>query len=278
MNKRKRTLALNTITSSVEEITPEQAAHYLTLNVNNRKTHNRSIRSYANDMMEGLWECNGESIIFDRKGKLRDGQNRMMAIVRANVTIVAVIVRGVNERAFDTMNQGRTRTVGTIFDLNPEIHVNGKILASTLKAVFKYYEHNCLKDTLDINFSPRFAEGLRIHYKTVEESVAYATNFKRPIVSQTLIGTLHYIFNGIDEIDAGIFLNAFLSGDCGEHKELLKLRNYFLDIRMNEKTKGMMKNRTFVGGVIIKAWNAWRDDRILRDFEYKKGEEFPTAR
>lgn len=277
MTKRQITLALNSVSANVETITPEDAAKYLGVNIDNRKTKNRAIRSYATDMSNGDWECNGESIIFDKKGRLRNGQNRMKAIIRSGETIVSIVVRGVSEKAFDTMDQGKIRSPGEILGMDKTVKVNPALLASTLKALYKYFEYRSLGDALDIHFSPRFAKTLRMKYKNVDASVEYASQFKRPLITTTLIGSLHYIFTKIDEVQAVVFLNALLSGDCGEHKELLKLRNYFLDIKMNDKTKGMMRNRTFVGGVVIKAWNAWRENRKLRDFEYKKGEEFPRA-
>lgn len=278
MNKRQRTIALNTVSANVETITPEDAVQYLELNLNNRSTKNRAVRSYANDMVNGDWECNGESIIFDCKGKLRNGQNRMKAIVRSGETIVSVVVRGVSLKAFDTMDQGKIRSPGEILSLEKDVHVNPKLLASTLKALYKYNEYRSLGDALDIHFTPRFAKNLRMIYKNVDASVEYSSQFKRPLITATLIATLHYIFSKINSEHSEVFLNGLLTGDCGEHSEILKLRNYFLDIKMNEKTKGMMRNRTLVGGVIIKAWNAWREDRILKSFEYKKGEEFPRAK
>lgn len=278
MNKRQRTLALNTVSATVEEITPALAQEWMKVNINNRRTHHRGILSYIAEMSKGNWECNGESIIFDSKGKLRDGQNRLMAIIKSNTTIVCVVVKGVKPSAFDTMNQGIIRTVAQIFDLNKNIKVNGGKLGAVLKTLHTYYEYNNVSGKMNLRFSPRLAEELRLEYKGCEDSVTFATNFKRPLLSPMMLSSLHYIFASIDKNSAEIFLTALLTGDCGDYKEILKLRNYFLDIKMNEKTKALMGNRTFVGGVIIKAWNAFRKNEKMHDFEYKKGEEFPRAK
>lgn len=277
MNKRQIKLAINTISSNIEIVTPAIAEVMLSKNIFNRKTSPRAIRSYSEAMSSGNWMCNGESIVFDNKGNLVDGQHRLKAVVRSGEDIVFNVIRGVKAKAFDTFNQGIKRSVGQIFELNSEIYVNGTILAATLKAINIYYTQQSLKDCMDVQFTPQLAEELRLSNKGCQESVKYSKNFKRPLVSATLIATLHYVFSKIDKVQAVVFLNAFLTGDCGDHKDILKLRNHFLDIKMNDKTKGMMRNRTFVGGVIIKAWNSFRANKKMHNFEYKKGEQFPKA-
>lgn len=88
------------ITGKIETITPELAREYLKSNLNNprgKKTLKRSTANrYANDMKSGKWETNGETIVFDEDGILKNGQHRLAAIILAGVPVKIFVVRGVS--------------------------------------------------------------------------------------------------------------------------------------------------------------------------------------
>ena len=91
-------------TSVVELITPEMAKEYLTHNEHNpRKANRLQVEAYARDLAAGKWQLNGETIVFDANGDLKNGQHRLMAIVKANTPAYVVVVRGIdpNITAFD---------------------------------------------------------------------------------------------------------------------------------------------------------------------------------
>lgn len=79
----------------VVTVTPQMAKMWLDLhNTDNfRKPTNSSIDQYAEDMRDGRWQLNGESIVFSDDGVLLNGQNRLYACVRsqANVHINVVV-------------------------------------------------------------------------------------------------------------------------------------------------------------------------------------------
>lgn len=73
--------------SRVETITPELAQLYLTKNINNRKTKPHAIANYARDMASGQWQLSPQGISFYENGNLADGQNRLFAVIKANVPV-----------------------------------------------------------------------------------------------------------------------------------------------------------------------------------------------
>lgn len=102
------------ITSSFEIITPEKAAEYLKMNTNNyRRLNKNKVATYAEDIRNGNWKTNGESISFDQDGILKNGQHRLAAIVEANKPIMTLVVRGV-ENDVGIYDSGMTRTVSQI--------------------------------------------------------------------------------------------------------------------------------------------------------------------
>lgn len=97
-----------------EIITPEMAQEYLKFNTENYRSLNKlRVISYSNDMKAGKWQLNGEAIKFDTEGKLIDGQHRLQAIVRANVPVEMLVIRGIQE-GVNLYDIGSTRSMGQI--------------------------------------------------------------------------------------------------------------------------------------------------------------------
>ena len=84
---------------NVELITPEIAKEYLDQhnNMNPRKKINRPVvNSYAMDMKAGKWHLNGEPIVIDANGNIKNGQHRLLAVVAAGVPVYFYVVRGID--------------------------------------------------------------------------------------------------------------------------------------------------------------------------------------
>lgn len=120
---------------TVESINPAKAIEYLKRNVNNPRGKNslnkRIVKSYAEDMASGLWVLNGESIVFDEDGFLKDGQHRLAAIIKSGATIQSCVIRGVG-RDVDIWDIGWKRTVAQMVNAssNNEIDCNPSIASA----------------------------------------------------------------------------------------------------------------------------------------------------
>lgn len=82
----------------MELITKEIAIKYLEHNANNprKKVNHNRVKGYAADMKAGKWSMNGEAIVFDADGNLKDGQHRLMAVVESGVPVLMFVVRGID--------------------------------------------------------------------------------------------------------------------------------------------------------------------------------------
>lgn len=98
------------ILTRIETITPEKAKKYLEHNCINRKPNKSRVSQYATDMRNGKWQLNGETIIFDEDGMLKNGQHRLMAVVEADIPVQFLVVRGV-PRDSSLQDRGRMRSV-----------------------------------------------------------------------------------------------------------------------------------------------------------------------
>ncbi|MBO9492117.1 hypothetical protein J7384_17275 [Endozoicomonas sp. G2_1] len=134
------------LSASVEYVTPEIAKEYIKVNhENNRTVDNRVVESFAWQMLRGLWiSASGETLKFDQKGKFVDGQHRALGVIRA-AEIAAnsngehyfkgvefLVVTGVPEEAFITIDDGHKRTLSDAFKIrnmsvSGQKYINGAI-------------------------------------------------------------------------------------------------------------------------------------------------------
>lgn len=97
--------------ASVEAIGPRRAKELLKLNDNFRKPNQMKIGNMARDMKSGQWEENGNSICLYQNGKgevLKDGQNRLLAIIQSGTTQKFVVVRGIGGSMYIDTGEKRT--------------------------------------------------------------------------------------------------------------------------------------------------------------------------
>ena len=87
--------------TEVMTITPAMAEKWLAgTTFKNRNVSITAVNRYANDIQNGQWMLNGESIIIDDNGNVIDGQHRLRAILKSGASIQSVVVRGIDAATF----------------------------------------------------------------------------------------------------------------------------------------------------------------------------------
>lgn len=87
------------VVGKVMDITPTIAAKWIDENNSNnpRKTVNRNVvQAYATDMRNGNWVMNGEPIVIDANGEIKNGQHRLLAVIEAGVAVKMFVVIGIS--------------------------------------------------------------------------------------------------------------------------------------------------------------------------------------
>ena len=97
-------------------VTPEVAKRYLMQNTKNRKQSTRNVSFLAEQMRKGLFLENGESIVFDKYGRLTDGQHRLFSIIKSGKSFYIPIVRGVDTDSMATYDTGKNRSAADVFN------------------------------------------------------------------------------------------------------------------------------------------------------------------
>lgn len=80
-----------------------------------RRLSSATVKKYTTAMLKEKFDgLNGETIKFDTNNSLIDGQHRLHAIVKADVTIPMLVLRGVHNSAKSTLDCGQKRSKADI--------------------------------------------------------------------------------------------------------------------------------------------------------------------
>ena len=131
--------------AQIMKITPLIAKELLLQNKNNRKIKEKRIDFYVDQMKKGLWKENGEGFIIDCNGCVKNGQHRLLAVIKANFSYKAPVITGVNPDVMDTIDTGSNRSFADVLTLNGFQNVN------TVSAiVFKIHKWGITRNALQI--------------------------------------------------------------------------------------------------------------------------------
>lgn len=125
------------IEAIIMDIDPVIATKLLKGNINNRSYTGRYVKGYVKDMREGNWKENGEGIIIDNKGVVKDGQHRLSAIIEANVTLKMPVIYGVNPDVMDTIDTGKNRSLKDTLEI-AGITINVATISILCSSIFMY--------------------------------------------------------------------------------------------------------------------------------------------
>jgi hypothetical protein len=227
-------------------------------------------------MRHGDWQQNGEAIKFDADGRLRDGQHRLRAILEAGVTLELLVIDGLPTKAQETMDIGVRRTFADLLALRGE--GNRHVLAATLGVIFRLRSKTL--GSLVPGDQPTHHELLRLleQEPVIREYLQRGRAVsERVAISATLAAGLWYELSRIDEEDAARFFEALTKGQgLQEGDPVFALRRYL------ERDRAAKRNRSRyqIAGVVVKAWNYWRQGITVRSLSFRAGganaEAFPA--
>ena len=241
-------------------ITPEVARYLLSHNPDNRTLSPVKIRHYTKSMVTGQWPLNGENIIVASDGCLNDGQNRMSALIAADMNLLCVVTFGVERETRLTVDQGSARTAGAYLQMAG--HNNGNALAAVAKHILTY------EDTGGRNLNGKKVTSGEV-FDRAHNEVAITTAMTRAYsqrkvtfayAAPSLFGLCEYLFRVIDPTDAATYMDQLYKGvGLTEKSPALAVRTRLLAL-------GTDHHNAIPGlkvEAIIRGWNAFRQKRPL---------------
>lgn len=249
-------------------VTPDMARRWLGCNTHNRRVKLGAVRKYAGDMAADRWLITGEAIQFDVNDTLLDGQNRLLAIVKTGVTLMVLVVRGLQPEAQDVMDSGVGRTASDALTLHG--YSNTNIMASAAKWCVLWDEDRLYGDTtlhmVSHSQVMAYAEG----NESLELAVARAKSLTSRIQLQpSILAVMIYLTSRVHAEDSAEFFGRAGDGvGLPAGSPILALLS-----RLRAIKEGKVRvEPTALMSIVIRTWNAYRQhEQMTRVQVYREG-------
>jgi hypothetical protein len=262
-------------------LTPDAAQ--LLLKSHNYK--NRGVKKHQKAFLErqiasGKFVYNGETIVVGDNMQILNGQHRLLACVASGMPIEVLLVFGVPEAAFVTIDQGARRHGGDVLSIQG--HKNCRVLAGTLRQIDNYFKgamgkaHASGPDGLEGRGDNSFTLELLSRYPDVHQSVSKMLGIR--MCAPSVACALHYLFSRVNESQADEFCEVVLNGFAPGHaysdigKAAGMLREWLMRAALgNKRTPAWVQ-----ANIWIKAWNAGRTGSMPKVLIWKDGVDKPV--
>lgn len=245
-------------------ITPDIARALLTLNTGNRKLTPGVVERYAEDMRKGLWVFNGDAIRQSVSGRILDGQHRLHAVIKSGVSITVMLITGLSEDVFATIDNGKPRKFRDI--------IQGEKNVTTLGAVCVFI-HQAKKGYQGNGGTPSNTGKQQIlqEHPEIRGCVEAASKLPR-YLNHPVQAYVYYVASLINKEKAEEWMNGLTTGESlGSQDARLVLRE-----RMGSSGKYLRADRYRALALTIKAWNAFSSGKGVGILTYgHKREAYP---
>lgn len=258
--------------SRVIVITPELAAMILNkLNNKNRRQRPANIKRFSIVMSSDDWMLTGDTIKFSRGKSLLDGQNRLRACVRSGKPFRTHVVFGIDDAAFDRIDNNAVRTNPDTFEIAGIPHA--PIAAPAVRWIMLE------KDRVNGNPPNRgrkidntelyAAYNERIDADRLIEACRAAKTVGRLLPTGSLAGYL-YLFSEKSQTKADRFIS-----DLASHKRAGRTLLDKIE-RLRKQNMGRL-NELQINALIVQAWNAFYKGEKLTaaGLNWDENKEYP---
>lgn len=251
------------LTTAVETVTPVVAAQWLETMKHNRKLSTINVEKLVQQMKNGYWVFDGSPIKFNRKGELVDGQHRLWALIEADFTAEFMVVRGVPDEAFLTMDTGKSRGFSDMLGIKHPGTADLNNIAATTQIALRWELGMRGKLLIAGRSNTISTHQLMLFYEENMERITNASKLARmgkvTGIPGRALDLLGYLVVEIDAEDAAYFFERLHDGvglDAGS--SILSLRS------LGQQYRGAKGQHTDLppataAALAIKAWNFYRD-------------------
>lgn len=260
-------------------ITPEMAECMLKFNDNNRSLRTNHVNQLAEEMKGGRWKPNGESIKMS-EDRLLDGQHRLKACIQAATPFESVVVTGLNESTFDTIDVGKSRTHRDTLSVLGEKNVG--LLAQSLLFI-RGYIHGVSNQVPPTSISrPKVTnielQALLDSNPKIRDSVEWAKE-RKSFIKPLHLSVCHYIFSDVDKDDCDKFMHKLITGANLEAGDpVLVVRESYVKNAVHVPKSGQQACRWTTLAFLVKGWNAFREGKKVKNIHWKTNKAFPKAK
>jgi hypothetical protein len=220
------------VSSAAEFISPEMASSMLSTNTSNRRVITSHLKRLEATFRAGEMKLNGDSIRISASGVLLDGQHRLMACANTGIGFYTIVVRGLPDDVFDTIDQTRApRKLSCVFSVSGEANCKTLAAALTQLHIFKtsgqFYDGGSARYFL----SAHSARLMLDNHPELRESVSSFQVRTNYVWRKATPAVLHYLFLRVDRELAAAFLEVVLSGSSDKTRPFNQLRESVIKAR-----------------------------------------------
>jgi hypothetical protein len=265
--------------TEVKLITPEIAEILLKKNTMNRVLREKLIEEYARIMRVGLWkEETGEAIKIAYDGSILDGQHRLLALIRASISLNFLLITDLEKEVFTVLDTGKARSAGDIFHIAGVVQSKNHAasivrylrLKSGIKSVFPLDGGG--RDLMNDKVSKAELYSIYIHRKTFWDasilmSDKWYTQFQR-VLKLSEINSLYAFFYDINQDDAFKFMDLLCSGvNLDQNNPIKLLREKLIFSKTNLKFSFAPVQKL---AIIYKTWNYFRNNQSITVLRFSR--------
>ena len=224
----------------IMDITPQKAGELLDKNTNNRNLRQSRVNMYASEMKSGNWKSNGVPIIIGDDDILKDGQHRLYACLKTNITMKNVVVIYLPKEQTNCYDIGSTRTavdVAKFMGLDEKPYFRSNAIFSTANLAINgksdsarsYSKINLIKE---LQKHPDACEF--IYHKILSSGAVQNLKFRK---SGLMAAIFNALVSGYDIKKLERFCAVLICGIVKDDAEvpIIKLRDQIMNVSSNSR-------------------------------------------
>ena len=244
-------------------LSPAMATELLNDNTQNRKVK-PMLKNYVSQMKRGLWRENGEPIIIDKNGVMKDGQHRCLAVIEANFTYNVPLIYDVEPDVMHTIDTGVNRSFADVLELNS--YKNTTAIAALTKSIIELNANRSgvsygglnrqkadgFNNSVGLDFVKKHNEDLQ-HLNAKSISIWNKQSVK--ILQARDIAVYLYLFSkGFNYTDDAV---NFMSNICGVIIDQNSATYWIYNKLLKAKLDVITINKLWIKAAIVKTWNVY---------------------
>lgn len=273
------------LTTEVVLVTPELAAKWLETMVDNRRLTSSVVTKYKDAMLGGFWKLDASPIRFNTKEQLLDGQHRLWAVIESGMPQEFLIVHGVTDDAFLTMDSGKKRAFADVLSIEyPDLKDLLSVAAAT-RAIYRLELGANIKTMIGNRGGEIPNVSLLEFFGPNQDSIIAASRAANAVyqrfpgvLQESLWAAIVWTLQSIDNDDANSFLASLKDGkNLAATSPIWHLRNI-----LTEQLTRKSRPRPELVALALKAWNFFREGTEVQRLQVRLGganpETYPVAK
>lgn len=211
------TLSINSLPNYPEisrvYVDADKAKQWLQKNGKNRPPGKNAVERYAQEMLRGEWRETGDTIKFNRRGLLIDGQHRLMAVIASGIGQWFMVATNVSDDSMSYIDGGKPRSMLDRLVIGGRVGTACKESVSVARSMFV---STASRRAIVASFTVSDMELVFSRYGDAIQFSIDKTSFKagiKGVVNASLRAPVARAYYHMDHDDLSSFCEAITRGD-----------------------------------------------------------------